>query len=220
MKRSISPLHLISFSAIIIISVFLTACAFFTKDVIIEKNISEILQDAQQATVMVVSGGKILGTGVLIDDRTILTSKHILQWESYIVIFSDKKEISARLTSVHPTLDLAILQISPTKYTPIKVISSQVWAKKGDTVYAIGSLVSLSLLATHEGIISDTQVSLPQISSTWLLQVDIPFQSGYSGGPLINSRGELVGIHAAYIPNLSQWWSIPVDANMLQDWWK
>ncbi len=79
MKRSISPLHLISFSAIIIISVFLTACAFFTKDVIIEKNISEILQDAQQATVMVVSGGKILGTGVLIDDRTILTSKHILQ---------------------------------------------------------------------------------------------------------------------------------------------
>lgn len=53
-----------------------------------------------------------------------------------------------------------------------------------------------------------------------LIVTDIPFQGGYSGAPLFNLRGELIGIHTAFGVGENVGWSTPVDQKLLTDWKK
>lgn len=64
----------------------------------------------------------------------------------------------------------------------------------------------------------DQTVRFGTSTITGLLLTDIPFQPGYSGSPLVNLRGELIGIHTAFGGERQLGWSTPVDEEMIRAW--
>lgn len=135
-----------------------------------------------------------VGSGfVLTADGYVMTNAHVVDGaEELIVSLSDKREFKARLIGADARTDVAVVKIDAVGLPTVRVGDvSQL--KVGSWVIAIGSPFNLDNTVTA-GIVSakqrDTGEFLP------LLQTDVAINPGNSGGPLINMRGEVVGINS------------------------
>lgn len=157
--------------------------------------------DIRSAVVMILDEGGIIGTGTLIDAQTVLTSKHFLvEGESYGVRFNDSSLASVVSLALHPSLDLALLRLDlallrldaahEIRYPRISLQKPQLQA----SVIAFGAETQDATIAEHRGVVLSQRESLEIGGNlfTGLLLTDIPFQSGYSGGPLMNLDGEII----------------------------
>ncbi|NJM36957.1 MAG: PDZ domain-containing protein [Akkermansiaceae bacterium] len=137
------------------------------------------------------------GSGVIVtSEGHIVTNHHVIagQQEFQITLHNGKK-YSARLIGEDSLLDIAVLRIdSKENFTPLKIgDSSQV--KVGQIVMAVGNPFGLGETVT-QGIISAKERSLSE-NQRDLFQTDAAINPGNSGGPLINLRGEIIGINVA-----------------------
>lgn len=170
--------------AIIVLSVLSLILRFFNSPI----------PDTRTAVVMILDEGGIIGTGTLIDAQTVLTSKHFLvEGKRYGVRFSDLSLASVVSLTLHPSLDLALLSLDSPHRTQYSRISSQKPSPQ-TPVIAFGAEIQDTTIAEHRGVVlsQDERVEIGGILFTGLLLTDIPFQSGYSGGPLMNLRGEII----------------------------
>lgn len=138
------------------------------------------------------------GTGVVIKSNgRILTNFHVIDdLENITVIFNDGSTYPANVLYKDSLSDLAVLQINKLGLTPITFAKPET-IQQGNTVIAIGTPLSLSMRNTiTRGIISATEVCIPD-GYYPLLQTDAAINPGNSGGPLINMRGECVGINSS-----------------------
>ncbi|MFY8273717.1 trypsin-like peptidase domain-containing protein [Pseudoalteromonas sp. SSDWG2] len=140
-----------------------------------------------------------IGSGVLMSsDGYILTNYHVINSADVImVMLSDGRHYSdARLVGFDPVTDLALLKIEAQDLPKIPInpsFSPQV----GDVVLAIGNPLNLGQTIT-QGIVSATgKQRLTDSSHSSLLQMDAAINVGNSGGALVNSHGDLVGITSA-----------------------
>lgn len=137
------------------------------------------------------------GTGIIVSaDGYIITNNHVIEGADKIkVILSDEEtEYEAKLVGTSADNDIAVLKVEATNLTPAVFGDSDV-LEIGDEVVAIGNaLGKLSSTVTH-GIISSTarEVSIDDVTIN-ALQTDAPVNSGNSGGALINSYGEVIGV--------------------------
>jgi len=141
-----------------------------------------------------------LGSGVIVDkDGHIVTNHHVIaNADSIRVQLADGRVADARIVGRDPDTDLAVLKID---LTPLPVVSfgRSDQLKVGDVVLAIGNPIGLSQTVTH-GIVS--AVSRQQLGIAPLedfIQTDAPINFGNSGGALVDSSGELVGINTAIV---------------------
>jgi len=138
------------------------------------------------------------GTGVVIKSNgRILTNFHVVDGlENITVIFNDGSTYPANVLYTDSLSDLAVIQINKLGLTPITFAKPET-IQQGNTVIAIGTPLSLSMRNTiTRGIVSATDVSIPS-GYYPLLQTDAAINPGNSGGPLINMRGECVGINSS-----------------------
>lgn len=140
------------------------------------------------------------GSGFIVDGRGhILTNNHVVEaGDDYTVIFHDGRQRSAALVGRDPGNDLAVLRVDDTGGMRPLPLGRSSDVQVGEPVLAIGSPLGLSGTVTA-GIVSalDRKVRLaPGISRT-AIQTDAPINLGNSGGPLVNSRGEAVGVNTA-----------------------
>lgn len=137
-----------------------------------------------------------LGSGfILSSDGYIMTNAHVVNnADTVIVKLSDKREFKAKIIGVDTTTDVALLKIAATNLSPVK-IGNPNNLKPGNWVVAIGSPFGLENTIT-QGIISALSRSLPDDSAVPFIQSDVPVNPGNSGGPLINLKGEVVGINS------------------------
>ncbi len=194
--------------AIIVLSVLSLILRFFNSPI----------PDTRTAVVMILDEGGIIGTGTLIDAQTVLTSKHFLvEGKRYGVRFSDLSLASVVSLTLHPSLDLALLSLDSPHRTQYSRISSQKPSPQ-TPVIAFGAEIQDTTIAEHRGVVlsQDERVEIGGILFTGLLLTDIPFQSGYSGGPLMNLRGEIIWVHTAYEPSGKSGWSTPIDTDILR----
>lgn len=80
------------------------------------------------------------------------------------------------------------------------MIDSQALLERGDTILSFGALAINSSFAVSQGIISDTHQKLAINNSDntdYFIQTDVNAQSGFSGGPLIDERGQVIGVNTA-----------------------
>jgi S1-C subfamily serine protease len=140
-----------------------------------------------------------LGSGFVIDKAGhIVTNYHVVQGASKIeVSFSNQTSYSAKLVGSDPSTDLAVLKVSAPAQalTPLALGNSDA-AQVGDEVVAIGNPFGLDRTATA-GIISAIQrrITAPNgFSIDHALQTDAPINHGNSGGPLLDSRGDVIGV--------------------------
>jgi len=139
------------------------------------------------------------GTGIIFDeDGHIVTNNHVVEdSDSIHVTLSDGRRFRAETVGTDPRTDLAVIKIKAQRLHAAKMGDSDRVAV-GDVVLAIGSPFRLDHSVSH-GIISalgrsDVRVDIDY--QNWL-QTDAPINPGNSGGPLINARGEVIGVNTA-----------------------
>lgn len=145
------------------------------------------------------------GSGVIVTtDGYILTNNHVVQdAERIFVTFNDRRELPAKLVGNDPATDLAVIKVEAEGLTYIPFGNSDL-ARIGEPVLAIGNPFNLTSTVTS-GIISAKArnvniIENPRGQETPLesfIQTDAAVNSGNSGGALVNSRAELIGIVTA-----------------------
>jgi serine protease Do len=138
-----------------------------------------------------------LGSGVIIDPKGIvLTNNHVVEgMDSVVVELSDGRELAATDIKTDPSSDIAVLHIRDAAPFPAATLGDSDQLQIGDWVLAVGSPFGLDDTVSA-GIISAKGRSLQAVQRTQFLQTDAAINPGNSGGPLINMRGEVVGINA------------------------
>lgn len=147
--------------------------------------------------------GFSMGSGFFISsDGEIITNYHVIKsaYALEVTLLSGEKYVVSSVISYDSEQDIAMLKINLSDTPFIKISSEGV--KTGDTVYALGS--SLGLVDSFSsGIVANPD---RVISGMSYIQMTAPISSGNSGGPLVNSKGELVGINtmtATYGQNMN-----------------
>lgn len=136
------------------------------------------------------------GSGVIIStDGYIVTNNHVVDGaDELTVTLSDNKEYSARIIGTDKTTDLALIKIDGKQLPAIKIANSDD-VKVGEWVLAIGNPLGLNNTVTA-GIISAKARTLGANGVESFIQTDAAINAGNSGGALVNTNGELVGINA------------------------
>ena len=144
---------------------------------------------------------KALGSGFVIDKAGhIVTNYHVVAGaRSVEVSFSNSDNMKARIVGSDPSTDIAVLQIDARSRAlkPLELGNSD-RVRVGDSVVAIGNPLGYDRSVTA-GIVSAVQraISAPnQFPIDHVIQTDAPINHGNSGGPLINSRGQVIGVNA------------------------
>ncbi len=140
-----------------------------------------------------------LGSGVIVtNEGHIITNNHVVDHVDEIEVqLSDGQTRKARLIGADAQVDLAVLKIEDSKVKPLKLADSDT-VQAGDFVLAIGNPFGFEETVT-DGIISSK--GRPNRADAFgdLLQTNAAINPGNSGGPLINLRGEVIGINTAII---------------------
>jgi Do/DeqQ family serine protease len=141
------------------------------------------------------------GSGVIMDAARgyVLTNNHVIRnAEQVIVTLKDRRVVPAKLVGADPGTDIALLQIEAKNLTAIRFGDSDA-LQIGDYVIAIGNPFGIGQTVTS-GIVSALGRSgLSPEGYEDFVQTDASINPGNSGGPLINLRGELIGINTAII---------------------
>lgn len=141
-----------------------------------------------------------LGSGVVIrPDGYVLTNEHVVvQAEKIFVQLSDDRKLPARLVGADSDSDLAVLKVDEGKALSYLPLGNSDDLMIGETVIAIGNPFGLSHTVTT-GVVSALNRSLNTDGRTYydFIQTDASINPGNSGGPLLNIRGELIGINTA-----------------------
>ncbi len=136
------------------------------------------------------------GSGVIISaDGYIVTNNHVVDGadELTVTLNENSKEYSARIIGADKTTDLALIKIDA-KNLPAIVIANSDDVKVGEWVLAVGNPLGLNNTVTA-GIVSAKARSMGSGVSS-MIQTDAAINQGNSGGALVNTRGELIGINA------------------------
>lgn len=142
---------------------------------------------------------KALGSGFIIDKSgLILTNSHVVQKATDItVVTADEKEYKAKVIGTDPKTDLALISITARDVDlPYLSLGDSDKTEVGDWVISIGNPLGLAHTVT-QGIISAKGRFLGLGPYDNFLQTDAPVNPGNSGGPLINLRGEVIGVTTA-----------------------
>jgi Do/DeqQ family serine protease len=139
-----------------------------------------------------------LGSGVIVkQDGTILTNHHVVDGaEAITVQLPDNRVYDAKVLGTDPPSDLAVLKIDVKNVSALNLGDSD-RVRVGDVVLALGNPLGIGQTVTA-GIISakGRSTGLSDGSFEDFLQTDAPINQGNSGGALVNTRGDLVGINS------------------------
>ena len=162
------------------------------------------------------------GSGVIVSSGGYVVTNHHVAGNAVRLhcTFADGEEVAASRVGTDPLSDVAVLKLKlETRKRPGDAVAVATWGdssrlKVGDVVLAMGSPMALSQSVT-QGIVSNTQIIMPKLLEGWFrldgedvgqivrwIGHDAVIFSGNSGGPLVNLRGEIVGINELELGSL------------------
>lgn len=137
-----------------------------------------------------------VGSGLIVAaDGYILTNAHVVQEATDVTVkLTDRREFKAKIVGADRRSDIAVLKIDARDLPTVKIGDAD-RIRVGEWVAAIGSPFGLENSVTS-GIVSAKSRTLPDSSYVPFIQTDVAVNPGSSGGPLINMRGEVIGINS------------------------
>jgi serine protease Do len=158
-----------------------------------------------------------LGSGFIIDgDGSILTNNHVVENAQKIVVTlsEDQQEYEAKIVGRDPKTDIAIIKINTKNKLTSATLGDSDGLQVGEWVVAIGNPFGLDSTVTS-GIVSAKGRHIGQGPYDNFIQTDASINPGNSGGPLINLRGEVIGINTAIFSrsgtNIGIGFAIPIN---------
>jgi serine protease Do len=157
-----------------------------------------------------------LGSGFIIDgDGSIITNNHVVENASKIVVkLSDDQEYEAKVIGRDPKTDIAVIKINAKTNLTTANFGDSDTLEVGEWVVAIGNPFGLDSTVTS-GIVSAKGRHIGQGPYDNFIQTDASINPGNSGGPLINLRGEVIGINTAIFSrtggNIGIGFAIPIN---------
>jgi serine protease DegS len=160
---------------------------------------TERIYNAPRSALGLTFRGRTLGSGVVIDRQGyVVTNWHVIEGADQIrVQLADGRIAVPELVGTDPETELALLKIDLPDLPEIQLGRSDT-LEVGDVVLAIGNSLGLSQTVTM-GIVSATGRGLDITAFEDFIQTDAAINAGNSGGALVNTRGELIGINTAVI---------------------
>jgi serine protease Do len=161
-----------------------------------------------------------MGTGFIISsDGYVLTNHHVVEGADEVKIkLSDRRELTAKVVGSDQQSDVALLKVAATGLPALRIGDSKT-LKPGQWVVAIGSPFGLDHSVTA-GIVSAVGRSNPYANQQYVpfIQTDVAINRGNSGGPLLDTRGQVVGINSQIFSNSGGYmgvsFAIPIDTAM------
>jgi serine protease Do len=162
------------------------------------------------------------GSGVIISpDGFIVTNNHVIdEADEIAVVLNDKREFKAKLIGADPSTDIALIKIDASGLATLKFSNSDN-LKLGEWVLAVGNPFNLTSTVTA-GIVSaksrDIGINPDQMRIESFIQTDAAVNPGNSGGALVNTHGELVGINTAIASQTGSYsgYSFAIPSNIVQ----
>ena len=142
-----------------------------------------------------------LGSGVIIDKRgLVLTNFHVIKGADEILIrLSDKREYRGQIMGTDPKTDLAVVKFQPDHEVTVATLGNSDALRVGEWAIAIGNPFGLDQTVTV-GVISATGRSDVGIATYEnFIQTDASINPGNSGGPLVNLKGQVIGVNTAIV---------------------
>jgi putative serine protease PepD len=177
------------------------------------RSVNGVYQSARDSVVEITVAGASLetpfegpeprgqGSGFVYDaEGHVVTNAHVVEnGDSFTVTFRDGSRHEARLVGADPSTDLAVIKVDapPAKLKPLRLADSDA-VRVGDAVVAMGSPFGLEQTVTS-GIVSALGREIQSINDFAIddtIQTDAAINHGNSGGPLLNLRGEVIGVNA------------------------
>ena len=167
-------------------------------------------RDMPSVVMIKVNGGEGTGSGFVVNGGYIVTDNHVVTLDGLVpdavlqVDFSDGKSVPGELIGRDPYSDIAVIKPEGVTGLPALTMGNSASVVVGDPVLAIGSPLGLADTVTS-GIVSAVNRpvepgpgtgSPPQVFFD-AIQTDAPINPGNSGGPLVNARGQVIGVDAA-----------------------
>ncbi|MDB5881993.1 MAG: Peptidase Do [Ramlibacter sp.] len=137
-----------------------------------------------------------MGSGFIVSPNgVIMTNAHVVKDATEVTVkLTDRREFRAKVLGSDPKTDIAVLKIEANNL-PVVTLGNTKDLRVGEWVLAIGSPFGFENTVTA-GVVSAKGRSLPDDSAVPFIQTDVAVNPGNSGGPLFNSRGEVVGINS------------------------
>ena len=158
-----------------------------------------------------------LGSGVIIDKRGyVLTNNHVVRGADGVLLrLASKREYQGRIVGADVTTDLAIIQFEPDVPVAVATLGNSDTLRVGEWAIAIGNPFGLDQTVTV-GVISATgRADVGIATYENFIQTDASINPGNSGGPLVNLRGEVIGINTAIVAT-GQGIGFAIPANMVK----
>jgi S1-C subfamily serine protease len=163
-----------------------------------ELSLEEIVRISKPAVVYLKTLDKA-GSGFFVTDTGVLaTNAHLARGESSLLaLLPSGLQLDAKVVFVDPDLDIALLKVpqpSATYAFPHLALAEASSVRQGESVLAIGNPGDAMLFSVTKGIVSAVGKFVSAGPGTWI-QTDAPINPGNSGGPLVNLRGEVIGLN-------------------------
>ena len=156
-----------------------------------------------------------LGSGFIVSpDGYIVTNAHVVDGASEVVVrLTDRREFTAKVVGADKRTDIAVVKIDA-KNLPALEFSTKPTVKRGEWVIAIGSPFGFEN-SVSAGVVSGVHRALPDGQMVPFIQTDVAVNPGNSGGPLLNSQGQVVGVNSQIYSRSGGYmglsFAIPVD---------
>ena len=175
--------------------------------------IDELVQRVMPSLVIVRGHRFGAGAGIVWDvNGLILTNNHVVGRRTPVVVLQNDGEYESKLIARDPDVDLALLSIDATDLTPLQ--PAAIPPRVGEMVFAFGHPWGQRNTVTR-GIVSALVSAQNRRGETLpIVRSDAPLAPGNSGGPLVNAKGEVVGVNAMIIGGDQ---SVSIAASVVRD---
>jgi S1-C subfamily serine protease len=158
-------------------------------------SLEELVRQTKPAVVYLKSLTKS-GTGFFVTETGVIaTNAHLARGEeALLATLPDGTKLEAKIVYVDPELDIALAKTPGTGFAHL-ALADAATIRQGETVLAVGNPGDAMLFSVTKGIVSAVGRFDAAGPGTWI-QTDAPINPGNSGGPLLNARGEVIGINS------------------------